>query len=163
MTTWFVSDPGALRAQLTTIRDIAWPWQAAAVEDLCRQMHWTLLEILDGKGAFADAGLGVPDDEVRMTFRDSRVEAVMFSVTETVRDAGPPRDHFLAAAFAGAVAEATTVFGPPTPGPVPEPLIGRWRLVESTVLIRQLKSAVTLTWASNWYQDEWDRVAEALA
>ena len=57
----------------------------------------------------------------------------------------------------------TSLLGEPTDRRHTKPATVRWRLDHSTVLIENVESAVTVTWASNRFQDEWDRVTDALA
>jgi hypothetical protein len=162
MTTWQRGSSEAIRSLITGIRDTRWSWQETDVEELCRRMGWTLLEAIDGKGAFADAGLGVPGDEIRMLAGDGRINDISVQITQLISDSGADRDRFIRDAFADAVNEGVAVLGEPTDRQHTEPPTVRWRLEDATVLVRNLESAVTVTWASNRFQDDWDRVAEAL-
>ncbi|WP_045744507.1 DUF6301 family protein [Actinoplanes rectilineatus] len=162
MTTWARIGSDALRTAVTQMRDVRWSWQPDGVEELCRTMGWTLLESYDN-GAFADAGLGVPGDRLRMAFRDGQVDDLKLRITQPIWDEGPERDSFLRDVFADAVDDSATVLGEPTARQQDEPPTVRWRFDDSTVLITLLESTVTVTWASNRFQDDWDRVTEALS
>jgi hypothetical protein len=148
---------------LTGVKDTQWSWQTADVEDLCRRMGWTLLEVTKRGSAFADAGLGVPGDQVRMLANDGHVDDISVRITQSVSDDGTDRDSFISDAFADAVAEGVAVLGEPTDRQHTKPPAVRWRLADATVLIENLESVVTVTWASNRFQDDWDRISEALA
>ncbi|MFC7531720.1 DUF6301 family protein [Actinoplanes sp. GCM10030250] len=163
MTTWLQGSSEALRSLMAGVRDTKWSWQTSDVEDLCRRMGWTLLEVTKRGSAFADAGLGVPGDQVRMLASDGHVDDISIRITQTVSDGGPERDRFIADAFAGAVAKGVAALGEPTDRQHTEPPTVRWRLDESTVLVKNLEVAVTVTWASNRFQDDWDRIEEALS
>ena len=163
MTTWLRGSSEALRSLITAVRDTQWSWQAADVEDLCRRMGWTLQEVTRRGSAFADAGLGLPGYQVQMSADEGRIDDVIVQITETVREGGTDRDRFISDTFADAVGEGTAVLGEPTDRQRTQPPTVRWRLGDSTVLIKNLESAVTVTWASNRFQDDWDQVTEALA
>ena len=94
------------------------------MEELCRRMGWTLLEAIDGEGAFADAGLGVPGDEIRMLAGDGHINDISLQITQLVSDSGADRDHFI----------NDTVLGEPTDRQHTDPSTVRWRLEDSTVL-----------------------------
>jgi hypothetical protein len=148
---------------MTGMRATRWSWQEVDVEDLCRRMGWSLLEVVDGSIAVADAGLDVPGHQARFLFRDGNVDDISVRLTQSVRAEGADRDGFMRDVFADAVDEGTAVLGEPTDRQHTEPPTVRWRLGDSTVLITNLGSAVTVTWASNRFQDNWDQVTEALA
>jgi hypothetical protein len=147
---------------MTAMKDTRWSWQPSEVEDLCRRLGWTLLEVIDGRGAVAEADLKVPGEQILMLFRDGHVDDITIQVTENVRESRTDSDPFISDTFADAVDEGVAVFGEPTDRQHAGPPTVRWRLADSTVLIKNLENAVTVTWASNRFQDNWDRVAEAL-
>ena len=98
-----------------------------------------------------------------MVYRAGRVDDITMQITEIVREKGPRRTQLIGDAFADAVAVVTSVLGEPTDRQLSEPPTVRWRLADSTVLIRNVEVDVTLTWASNRFQDESDAVTEAPA
>ena len=164
MATWLRASSGAVRSVLAGMRSTQWSWLEADVEDLCRRMGWTLVEVVDGAIAIADAGLDVPGHQVQFLFREGRVDDIRVRLTQSIRDEVAGRDRFIGDAFADAAAEGVTVLGEPAARQHTEPPTVRWRLDDvSTVLIENIRSAVTVTWASNRFQDEWDQVTEALA
>jgi hypothetical protein len=163
MTTWLRGSPEALRSLLAGMKDDRWSWRTDDVDDLCRRRGWTLHEVLEGEAASGEAGLGVARNEVIMMFRDGLVEYIDFQVTDIVRDGGADRARFIQDVFADTVADGTAALGEPTDRQRTEPPTVRWRLDDSTVLVKDLESAVKVTWASNRFQDEWDRIAAALA
>jgi hypothetical protein len=163
MTAWRMIDHDVLRSQVAAIKDNPWSWQPDAVEELCRRMGWELLEVIDGKGAFAEAGWDLGGDEIEIFFRHGQAEEIAMQITEIARQEGRERDRFLADAFADAVAQTTAVLGEPTARDMSEPPTVRWQLGESTVLVKRLEVTVTLTWASNAYQERWDELRGALA
>jgi hypothetical protein len=145
------------------MRDTHWSWQPADVAELCRRMGWTLIEVIDGSGAIAEADLRVPGHQILMLFREGQVDDITIQITENLRDGGTDRDRFIGDTFADAAAEGVAVLGEPTDRQHAGPPTVRWRRDGSTVLIKNLESTVTVTWASNRFQDEWDQIAEALA
>ena len=163
MTTWRRASPEALRSLLAGIRDTRWSWQPEDVADLCRRMGWTLEYVAEDMGGFADAGLDVPGDQVTIMFRDGPVGDIKIRVTEVVSDDVSGRDRFMSDAFADAVDEGLAVLGEPTARLHTELPAVRWRGDDSTVLVQNVVSAVTVTWATNAWQDRQDAVAEALA
>jgi hypothetical protein len=156
-------DHDALRSLVTAIRDASWTWRPDAVEDLCRRMGWKLVEDVDDRGGFADAGWGLGGDDVAMAFRDGHVDDITMRITQIVREAGAERDRFLGDAFADAVAVATSVLGEPTARELGDQPAARWRMADSTLVVGRYKSSVKVTWASNRFQDRWDAVTEALS
>ncbi len=163
MTAWRMIDHDVLRTLVAAIKETSWSWRPEAVEDLCRRMGWKLVEDIDDRGGFADAGWNLGGDDVAMAFRDGYVDDITMRITQLVREAGPDRDRFLGDAFADAVAIVTSVLGEPTGRDLAESPSVRWRMADSTVLVGRFKSSVKLTWASNRFQDRWDAVTEALA
>ncbi|MEU4560211.1 DUF6301 family protein [Actinoplanes sp. NPDC023936] len=164
MASWLRADPGAVRSMLAGMRDTQWSWQETDIDDLCRQMGWTLLNVVAGTIAVADAGLGVPGRQVRFLIRDGYVDDICVRITEPVQEDGRDRDRFVGDAFADAAAEGVAAFGEPTVRQHTKLPKVRWRLDDaSTVLVENLESIVTVTWASNRFQDQWDEVTEALA
>ncbi|GAB1644196.1 DUF6301 family protein [Krasilnikovia sp. MM14-A1259] len=163
MTAWRMIEVDALRSLASGIKGARWSWRPEDVPALCRRMRWDLLEVADGKGAAIEAGWDLGGEEIEMAFRAGQVDDITMQITQIVRKTGPERDRFIADAFADAVALVTSVLGEPTGRQLSEPPTVRWRLADSTVLIRNLEVDVTLTWASNRFQNEWDQVTEALA
>ena len=163
MTTWRRTSSEALRALMTGIRDTRWSWQPEDVEDLCRRMGWTLSEIIDDMGGFADAGLDLPRGQVTIVFRDGQVGDVKIYVTDSADADDRDRDRFVSDAFADAVDEGVVALGEPTARLHAEPPTVRWRLDDATVLIKKLSNAVTVTWANNTWQDKWDEAVETLS
>jgi hypothetical protein len=163
MTAWRMITQDALQPLLAGIKDTRWHGNPDDVAELCRRMGWDLLEVIDGKGAFAEAGWNLGGEEIEMAIRDNHVDDITMQITEIARQAGPDRDRFLADAFADAVASATTVFGEPTARDRTEPPTVRWQLDDSVVLVKRLEVAVTLVWASNSFQQRWDKLREDLA
>ncbi|OJF14975.1 DUF6301 family protein [Couchioplanes caeruleus] len=163
MTAWRTIDDDALRSLAAGIGDTRWSWRPDGVPELCRRLGWDLLEVIDGKGAVSEAGWNLGGEEIELAFRGGHVDDITMQITQLVRQAGPDRDRFMGDAFADAVATVAAALGEPTGRQQSEPPTVRWRLEDSTVLIRNLEVDVTLTWASNRFQDEWDQVAEAMA
>jgi hypothetical protein len=164
MTTWLRSSSEELRSLLTGMKNTPWSWEAAEVGELCRRLGWTLIEVLKSGSAVADAGLVVPGGQILILARDGKVDDICVSVTENVRDAGAGGERFIGDAFADAAAAGVAVLGEPTGRQRSEPPTVRWRLDDtSTVLVKNLEIAVTVTWASNRFQDDWDRISDALA
>ncbi|MEU8238919.1 DUF6301 family protein [Actinoplanes missouriensis] len=164
MTRWLRGSPEALRSLMTGVKGTQWSWRTDDVDELCLRMGWILNEVLEGEAASGEAGMGIADNELVMMFRDGRVEYLTIDVTQNLRDGGADRDRFIRDAFADAVDEGVSVLGEPGARQQTEPPTVRWRLDEdSTILVKNLETTVTLTWASNRFQDEWDRITEALA
>ncbi len=163
MTAWRMIHHDVLRTLVAAIKETSWSWQPDAVEELCRRMGWTLVEDIDDRGVFADAGWNLGGDDVAMAFRDGYVDDITMRITQIVRDAGTDRDRFLGDAFADAVAVVTSALGEPTGRDLSELPTVRWRMADSTVLVGRFTSSVKLTWASKRFQDRWDAVVEALA
>ncbi|MEU8239042.1 DUF6301 family protein [Actinoplanes missouriensis] len=164
MAPWLRASPEAMRSVMAGMRDTPWSWREADVGDLCRRMGWTLQEVVDGSIAIADAGLEVPGHQVQFLFREGGVDDIRVRLTQSVHDEVTGRDRFIGDAFADAAAEGVTVLGEPTARQHTKPPTVRWRLDEtSTVLVENVGSVVTVTWASNRFQDEWDQVTEAPA
>lgn len=163
MTVWLRSSSEALRSLMTGIRDAHFSWQPEDVDELCRRMGWTLDQVLDGRGAIADADLKVPGHQIVIVFRDGPVGDIKIQITETDSESEADRDRFLMDAFADAVDEGVAALGEPTARQHADPPAVRWRLDDSTVLVEKLAAGVLVTWASNQWQDEWDKIAEALA
>jgi hypothetical protein len=155
-------DHETLRSLVAAIKDASWTWRPDAVGELCQRMGWKLVEDLDDRGGFADAGWDLGGDDVAMAFRDGYVDDITMRITQIVREPAD-RDRFLGDAFADAVAVVTSVLGEPTARDLDEPPTARWRMADSTVVVGRYKSSVKLTWASNRFQDRWDAVTEALA
>ncbi|MFC7530802.1 DUF6301 family protein [Actinoplanes sp. GCM10030250] len=163
MTTWLQAGPEAIRSLLTDMKAHRGPWQTDDVHGLSRRMGWTLNEVIEGEIATGHAGFGVRKNEIVCYFHEGLLDHITVGITENVREDGTDRDRFMWDAFADTAAEGVAVLGEPTDRDHTEPPTVRWRLEDSTILVKNLESAVTVTWASNRFQDEWDQIVEALA
>jgi len=149
-------DKDALRSLLTAVRDTSWSWTEDEVPALAERFGWTLVEVLPGMGAVADAGHGLGAKAFRLNFDQSGVWQVSMRITSRVAEKDPADQAFLEEVFAGVQEVGADVFGSPaTPYPSTVPQV-RWRGEQSTLAVRNLKVAVTLTWASNASQDAVD-------
>lgn len=156
--TWRVIEPATLDALLVTLRDTRWSWTADEVPDLANRLGWSLVEMIEGKGAVADASWGVNDNQVMLSFTGDQVNDVSMRVTDTALPESAQSQAFTQDAFADVTAAATRLFGPPThrlKGDQPEV---RWRGDDTTISITNTGPAVTIDWATNDYQDHWDEV-----
>jgi hypothetical protein len=163
MTTWRRASSEQLRSLMSGIRDTRWSWRPEDVDDLCRRMGWTLGEVVDGMGGVADAGLDLSRREVLIGFRDGRVGDFTIYVTQNVGAGVEGRDRFIADVFADAADEGIAVLGEPAARQHTEPPAVRWRLDDATVLVENLAVAVSVTWATNVWQDRWDAIVEESA
>jgi hypothetical protein len=153
-----VIDPAILQTLLVTLRDARWGWTSGEVPRLATLLDWSLVETIDGKGAVADAGWNVGDEEIELSFTGERVNDITMRVTDTALPRSAQSQEFTQDAFAAVSAAATRLLGPPTSrikGSHPQV---RWRGDDTTISVTNTGPAVTIGWATNAYQDHWDRV-----
>lgn len=156
MTAHQALDSDALRSLLSGVRDTSWSWREQEVPALAARFGWDSLELMPGLGAVVDPGYGLGSNAYRMTFDDGDVHTITMRISSKAGKDDAAGQLFLSDVFADTAAVATEIIGAPTariPGSRPEV---RWRGEESTLILKQLGVGVTLSWASNAWQDHWD-------
>ncbi len=145
-------DQSTLATVVRTIRDTEWSWDRAGFEKLARRLGLTPLLEKETGGIYAAPwpSRGRP---VKITY-DAERGINDFDVTLTNVAALPDvPPGFLVDVFAASARTLTEILGEPTgrtPGGRPEI---RWRGESQTILLQRLSVAVTLTWASNGWQE----------
>lgn len=158
MATLRAIDGGTLRTLLTTLQNTTWNWASSDVSALAGQLGWDVLEIVEGKGAFADAAWDAGGEEIEFALNGERVNDIIMRLTDTATSTDIDAQASIQDSFTGAVATATEVLGQPdsrTAGKRPEV---RWRGENATILLKNLGVTVSLVWASNTWQDHWDQL-----
>jgi hypothetical protein len=149
-------DKDALRSLLTAVRDTSWSWTEDEVPALAERFGWTLVEVLPGMGAVADPGHGLGAKACRLNFDQGKVWQVTMRITSRVAEKEPADQSFLEEVFDRVQELGADVFDrPATPYAATVPQV-RWRGEQTTLAVRNLKVAVTLTWAPNASQDAVD-------
>lgn len=157
MTNHRTLDKDDLRSLLTALRDTSWSWQEADFPALAARLGWTDVEVLPGLGALVDPGHGLGADAFRLVLnRDGSTQRITMRLTSLVDKKDPGDQAFLAEAFTAALALATEVLGAPTTAPTRKAAEARWRGPEATLVLIKLAMSVSLTWATNEFQDTWD-------
>ncbi len=160
MTTWRRIDDGTLHRLLSTLAQQAWTWTAGDVPALARQLGWHILETLDGKGAVADAGWNVGDEEIELAYTSDRVNDITMRLTDTAPTKQPAAQQFLSDTFTAVKTTATGVLGTPTTDTLGKRPQARWRGPETTLVLEHAGAAINLTWANNQFQDRWDQLRD---
>lgn len=156
MTAHVTPDNDALRSLLTAVRDTSWSWTEDEVPVLAERFGWTLVEVIPGAGAVADPGYGLGPKAFRLNFDKGKVRQVSMRVSSRVAEDDAAGQAFLNEVFASVQECGAEVFGrPATPYAATVPQV-RWRDEQTTLAVRNLRVAVTLTWATNVYQDAAD-------
>ena len=156
MTAQVTLDKDALRSLLTTVRDTSWSWTEDDVPVLAERFGWTLVQVLPGMGAVADAGYGLGAKAFRLNFDQGKVWRVSMRISSRVAEDDAADQALLEEVFAGVQELGAEVFGrPATPYASSVPQV-RWRGEQTTLVVRNLRVAVTMTWATNAYQDAAD-------
>lgn len=161
MTAHQTLDSDALRTLLSGIKDTSWSWREQDVPALAARFGWDALELIPGTGAVVDPGYGLGNKAYRMTFDNGDVHKITMRISSKAAKDDAAGQVFLGDVFADTAAMATEILGAPTartPGARPEI---RWRGKESTLILKQLGIGVTLSWASNGWQDHWDALDPA--
>lgn len=155
-----VIDHDTLRATTTALRDASWEWTADEAPALMNTLGWRILESFGEDGLVATAGLGVGKDEVDVPFRRGKVDRITLRLTDVVLNPTPDDAAALQDAFASVAVTLTDVLGTPTEqSPGEQPSI-RWRGPSATLETIRTPNAVSLSWASNHFQDILDRLEE---
>jgi uncharacterized protein DUF6301 len=159
-----VIDPESATKLLTDLHQRRWSWRRDELPEIAKALGWTNFEIVSGKAgevAFADAPITFGGEEVEAIIGDGQVSTIMIRISE-----GPPKktNESLVAlhrSWIELIALAIDLFGSPTSRTGGQNPDAQWRGEQSTVSIKNVKSALVINWARNAYQDHWNSLREA--
>jgi hypothetical protein len=159
-----VIDPASATKLLTDLHQRRWSWRRDDLAEIAKALGWTNFEIIKGKtgeGAFADAPVSFGGEEIQVMIRDGKVDRIMIQVSDQPVKKTNESLISLHRSWTELIALATDLFGPPTRRTGRDNPDAQWRGEESTLSIKNAKSALVVNWATNAYQDHWNSLRTA--
>jgi hypothetical protein len=159
-----VIDPASATKLLTDLHQRRWSWRRDDLPEIAKELGWTNFEIIKGKtgeGAFADAPVSFGGEEVEASIADGKVKTIMIQVSDQPEKKTNDSLISLHRSWTELIALATDLFGPPTRRTGRDNPDAQWRGEQSTLSIKNAKSALVVNWATNAYQDHWNSLRDA--
>lgn len=152
-------DTDASREILSTVGRHQWSWTVRDLPALAEQLRWSIVSHTK-PGATVTTSWPLGDPEVDMIFSDELVDYMTFYLA-CCGDPGEATPEQIAAgdnAFAVLARTGQEVLGEPASRKLGETPSLRWRNETATTELANLAGVVSLRWARNAFQDEWDHV-----
>jgi hypothetical protein len=158
-----MTDPRAIdeptaKHLLTTLRGTTWGWTGAELPRIVDALGWTGFKELEGRAAFANAPWDLGGREVQVFMQGDAVNRITQTVTERRTRKTDESLAFMDRYWRQLVALATELFGAPTTPARADDPDAQWRGDRTTIGIKNAQSGVIVSWATNEYQDEWNKL-----